>query len=552
MGFDQGTIQALGVLDNILGRQAANTQRDKDRAGRLLELKIRSDEREIDRLTARLTNLQNQNSNLAQEFTKLTGVSAKMDKIQNDPNYAGSGRGKAAVEKQRSVIAMDRQGIQSQITAALDERETLMGRVGAFYNAYGTIAPKAFEKYVQTGADQTLTGISTIGPDELDAIKEDLATQGIAMTPEVEAGMLKAFKDLGDNRFNQEFKEAQLNMQQALMRMRLSAKKKSGKDEVPGLKDGLTELRQKIIRANEQAKGSEIEDMVGIALPLTADTTVGQIAVSAAVEGAEMLLKGGRLDKSGPAFGLFKDTPDDVLDLFSTFKGATGQARDDAAVAIFRKLSAMGSDAVTGAFDFTGLGRDRELASGEPQFIGRLIDIFDTANRIEADIMLHDPNARAVAGLVNTVSPEGTPEGESEDSDEGFFDFMFNAVSNIGKDAGLRREQVTDLKSGKSETAVGKARADRRANLQEFKQEVLQPFGEFLQDPPPLSPGALIFEGVKALEDTGIGDDIPPVTPGMLLMEMINPTPPSREEEARERERKLIEEEKLLQSVRGR
>jgi len=392
MAVSQNSIQALEVLNQLLARAQSGREADKDRAMRIMSLKIASDEAEANRLTNYLGSLMAQNAALEQEYVKSTGIQKKMDNMIVESDYAGTGAGSAIVGQKRSTIAMDRAGLKQQISEAETERRDIMGRLGMYYDAANRLAPELFEKYVGVGEDKTLSGISTIGDDEWAMIKENLKEGGVELTQEREAGLKKALNALGAQRFDMEQREEYLRLMRQGQQLdavgRASAAARTGADSAS--KDFMASFREKINRTNVTAKSFGLKYNIDLQIPLSAQTTTLETAISAGRSALDYLDRSGAIDRSGPAFGLFKDTPDDIIDLVDDYKKATGEARNRIALQFMEKLS-QNKSLITKGFDYSGLGSNAEASSGGPAFIGDLVDIYDAAMWFDGTTRVADP-----------------------------------------------------------------------------------------------------------------------------------------------------------------
>jgi hypothetical protein len=419
MAFSEGSAQALTVLNQILGRAEVGRQADKDRALKIVQMKIATDEAEANRLNTYLNSLSAQNLVLEQEYVKATGLQSKMDSLGQEDGYAGDGSGSAIAAKKTGVLAMDRAGLKERITEAEAERQDILNRMSSYFEAYNRLAPEQFERYVQAGADKTLSGMSTIGDDEFGMITEDLKAQGIDLTPEREAGLRKALNALGEQRFDQEYKERLLNLRSAELRASLKAGKAG-----TGARDFMAQMREKIHRTNTTAKAMGLKDNIDLQIPLTSQSTAGEMGVSAARSLANYLITGGRIDRSGPLFGLFKDTPDYMIDLLDDYKKASGEQRNRIAMQVAEEF--VKNPDLVEAFDYEGLGKGSERAHGGPAFVGDLVDIYASAMWFDYG---QPVNAPAGIEALTYKGIEPGVDAATEPESKGFFDSLIETLN---------------------------------------------------------------------------------------------------------------------------
>ncbi|NOJ28490.1 MAG: hypothetical protein DA330_10825, partial [Nitrososphaera sp.] len=356
-----------------------------------------------------------QNAALEQEYVKSTGIQKKMDNMIVESDYAGTGAGSAIVGKKRSTIAMDRAGLKQQIAEAESERRDIMGRLGMYYDAANRLAPELFERYVTAGAGKTLSDLSTIGDDEWGMIKEDLKTGGVELTPEREAGLKKALNALGAQRFDMEQREEYLRLMAERNKIdRASGGSGTGPNQMS--RDFMARHREKINRTNETAKRLGLEYNIDLTIPLSAQTTAIESAVSAGKAAMEFLIRGGKMDMTRTA-GFIKD----IINEYK--KSNDPEERDRLAMQLMYEFDR--DPSLIKGFDYKGWSifpwaqEGAEITSGEPGFVMDLVDVWRSAMWFEDSANVNQPaGAESLTFGVNAKTEGRTPMGETEPETE--------------------------------------------------------------------------------------------------------------------------------------
>lgn len=277
MAFDNQSAGALSALTSILDKQFSAREADKNRGLSILQMKIQSDEREADRLNRQLMAMRDENSRYEQELVKLSGLQSVVD-------ATGRGGGSAAVAKERQALSMDIEGMREQMAEAESRKEQLLGGLSTYYDAYNALAPEQFEKYVASGSDKTLSGISTIGDDEWGQIKSEYEkSTGKPLGKSQEAALRARFDDLGKSRFDQEYKERLLGLETWKLKMRQKEMDSAGSKQDFSYFDDL--FQEKIDQYNQrinalQMRNKEYQVMGSSFIPTNVPRSVKSIVAA--------------------------------------------------------------------------------------------------------------------------------------------------------------------------------------------------------------------------------------------------------------------------------
>jgi hypothetical protein len=307
MAVNEQTISALDTLNQILGREWQSREADKDRGLKIAGMKIASNERELDRLNQMVMSKEKQVSELETQFEQLSGVGRSLDKLQEDSGIMNTDA-KGLIEKNRSNLAMDREGLLSRLDDLNSRKEGVSRDITSYSSVASELAPELFSKFKGDIKKQGIREGTQIDAKEwqqivdyMDFDKDSPRTNAIA-----KSSLQSAFQKLSKDEFDKAYKESLLNLQQIA-----SNRAGKGKEENT-TRQFIDRYRQRRDSSLGQTKALGLDPEDAIFLPAVDAATTD--VVGALESSAHSLV-----NWIGDKFDWLK-TSGDIKDLYSAYK----------------------------------------------------------------------------------------------------------------------------------------------------------------------------------------------------------------------------------------
>ena len=148
---------ALEVLNQMFGREWQSREADKERAHKLMSMRVQSDENELEALNRRIERESQEVRQLETEHAKLTGFLKERNLTSDAQKIAGNKLG--FYETKRN----DKNNQLAELNKRAQELNTSMA---GFINMRDSIASGLYEKFVGADKDKSLIGLSHMSPEE--------------------------------------------------------------------------------------------------------------------------------------------------------------------------------------------------------------------------------------------------------------------------------------------------------------------------------------------------------------------------------------------------
>jgi len=435
MAVDRGTLQTIGLLNNIIDKQASKAQRDENRAMQLLNLRVQSDERELDRVNRRLGAMQDEVFRMERDFAKLSGIQKKVDKISastGEVTDAGS-----IVDAERTRMASDRESMLGEINSLAERRQALLGRAQEYFTGYNQALDK-YETARQLDPSKTLRDQAAVSESEMAQLINQMAKErGAPVSQDEIAGIKAKFQELMGGTFDQLDKERNFQL-----RRRNANKVKAGSG--PNLdvlrKDVISRYRQLKSKLEDSNREFEITDG-GLMMP---DVDSGATNLS---EGMNALA--GNLVEMATKYN-DSAIPEKYQSLMSEYKKLRNQGDTEGALSVANDLMrAVSKDvpSLVGNMDYSNWpwpfnGENRE----HKEYAGDLIRGYRTLQEYQDELdavrAINDPeamkrfiNRQAELMLEQENELEAAKNLVSEDRGNFLSSFLPNLLQNLGMSA---------------------------------------------------------------------------------------------------------------------
>ena len=198
MAVNEATLSALGTLERLVEGATARREAAKDRAMRIMAMKVSSDERELDRLS----NLRNRTLDHLNELTEraaqLFNVRDALNRLEEKSGVKGSDA-KSIVGQDLSKLASDRGSIVKNINE-MDARIKLLQQGISEYGAAIGEAPEVYRKYAGLD-DESIYEKSIVDPEEWQQMITDLEKGGRVLSEPERAAYRKVFEAMSTGEF---------------------------------------------------------------------------------------------------------------------------------------------------------------------------------------------------------------------------------------------------------------------------------------------------------------------------------------------------------------
>lgn len=405
----QSTLQALDFLDRALNRNFQESEAQKDRASRLMAMKVQSDENELNRLNNLVQMKSNQLADINQKFASTIGT---VEKISDEQKANGIKTDAVKLLQRKASGYADERAYQLEQLNRLDnEIQSRVNDIGLWSEAGMRIAPEMFQKYKKADKRKGINEESILSPEEMQMAFKDVFSSdkysGLDVRQQdiVKGAMLSASQGLGQDEFKRRYDEAMLSLNQfeaATARMRLTGEISSANLQA-SVQPLIDEYKQKQPGVTAALKLAGYEDDSFLYNPdiLTKSTStigamdilstnIGDVAKELADEYAGMLPFGG-------------DASDDLrkyLDAYTTAKSNNDYAaQKKAGYAIANYIADEGSPA-----EFEG--NSKKIGA-----LYRMVDGFSILKRIQTklDGLEYDPNQMPSGGTNPNTQQTGQP-----------------------------------------------------------------------------------------------------------------------------------------------
>ena len=241
MAIDKNTLGALDLVREMFREQARGREVEKDRGLRIAELKIQSDEAELNRLGQLYRDKVARENKLRDRAIELGALSER---------FQGSGTDAAATAaRQRDVDLGDRSVLLSEIESLDQGIENLEGSLLRFTGG-GQAALEFFDEFKNTTKGEGFIDRSFVGPEELDDLIETARNAGYTVDEPFVAGLQNTLKQLGQQDIDNRFKLMQL--EQVNLRASLRASAGQLETAVGGYIDDFRQLRDGALGVAEE------------------------------------------------------------------------------------------------------------------------------------------------------------------------------------------------------------------------------------------------------------------------------------------------------------
>ena len=249
MAINTDTLKALDLVKDLLTQQKASKEREKDRGLRIAELKIRSDEAELERM-GRLYQMK------VEQEQRLRNKAIELGVFAERTRGSGTGASQAAGTKLNQIVS-DRGALQEEI-GRLDES---MGAIESaiISRSEGFQAGNALhDSFRALGKPGDLIEMSFVDPDEEEfgALIEHAKKLGFKVTDSAEfrLGLQTAIELAGQQEFENRVAQRQLELSE--LQMRFKAEQGQAPDLVGELIDDYRQLISNArVRADELGLG---------------------------------------------------------------------------------------------------------------------------------------------------------------------------------------------------------------------------------------------------------------------------------------------------------
>jgi len=417
----EGVADALGTLNQILGREWQDRQADKERGLKLTAMKIQSDERELDRLNEYVMTLEKDARDMETEFAKLTNIQTSLGKLEAESGGVRTDA-QGLIEQNRTVLAADRKSLDERMIDAKSRREQVLSDLGQWSQVARSVAPEAYEEYRAADKEKGLVAEAIISPEEWSSLLKDRGIDPETREGKIATSALRsAFTALEAGRFGQLLEEDKQRLAWYKARTLDDYYKAQGAGAGLDFKQFTDRYRQYKSASEGLTTRLELDPDEGIFLP-SVDRASSDIygAMDASAHSIAKFM-GDKLDWSKTS-GYIKDMWSEYKDLMEEGKR---QEATGAALALVRELGKPGQ--IGAELDLAGLfkTRDAEMAeylTNSIEAINALQD-FHGAKLMSAGINpVTDPTANYLLQGEGAPPPGG--EGEGEDTGSSWFDEM--------------------------------------------------------------------------------------------------------------------------------
>lgn len=427
----QSTLQALDFLDRALNRNFQESEAQKDRASRLMAMKVQSDENELNRLNNLVQMKSNQLADINQKFAATIGIVGKI----SDEQKANGIKTDAVklLQRKASGYADERAYQLEQLNRLDNEIQSRVNDIGLWSEAGQRIAPEMFQKYKKADKRRGINEESILSTEEMQMAFKDVFSSdkysGLDTRQQdiVKGAMLSASQGLGQDEFKRRYDEAILSLNQfeaATARMRLTGEISSANLQA-SVQPLIDEYKQKQPAVSAALKLAGYEDDSFLYNPdiLTKSTsTIGAMDILATNIGdvADELS-----DENPWMFGLFADTSNKLSGYLKQYNAAK-DANDYAAQkkAGYAIANYMATEADPSEFE----GNGKKIRS-----LFMMTDGFNILRRIQTklDGLEYDPN-QMPSGGTNPATPQTGQPTNQPSTGSSFWEAFDKSASSIG------------------------------------------------------------------------------------------------------------------------
>lgn len=226
MAFNTETVQTLNVLRDYLKGKQQQTENEKNRALEMLNMQLRMSSNEADRLQRAQEFYSNQEFQLAQSLSQLTGQVPKFENIKG-----ATGNARALLEQARGTVAEDLSAARQSVNETISRRNQLFQELNQYFNAANVLAPELFDTKRASGGTRGLVGESFVEADEFESLVKQFEDQGKPLSNTQKSGLQRALNILGQQRFDNVLKEQNLNLARMNAMGRIAQAKSQGHDD---------------------------------------------------------------------------------------------------------------------------------------------------------------------------------------------------------------------------------------------------------------------------------------------------------------------------------
>lgn len=162
---NEGINTALEILNQMFGREWQSREADKERAHKLMSMRVQSDENELQALNRRIERESDEVRRLETEHAKLTG-------FLKERGESGTQDAKQLAAQKLGFYEAKRSDKKNQLSELNKRAQELNVSMANFINMRDGIASGLYEKFVGADKDKSLIGLSHMSPEERKAAIE--------------------------------------------------------------------------------------------------------------------------------------------------------------------------------------------------------------------------------------------------------------------------------------------------------------------------------------------------------------------------------------------